>query len=136
MGPDEDCGNLLKKADRIRVGGPPPNCRVGRSLIQRSKWVPSDFFRLFCSCRTCSPKPQSAPFTLVLGQSTSSNHEHGRGIHLQFFQGTYFVALTSEKARDDYSPEIQSNVTNLHFKSLNTQKLTCVSRVFSKCSER
>ena len=28
---------------------------------------------------TCTPKPAMAPSVLVLGQRTTSNHEHGRG---------------------------------------------------------
>ena len=66
------------------LGEPPPNCRVGRSLIHKHRWAPCGLFRLFCTCRTCSPKPGPAPFLKVLGQSTSSNHEHGRGSTILF----------------------------------------------------
>ena len=61
----------------VRV--PPALCRVGSTLNQRFKGEPSDFFRLFCTSRTCSPKPGVAPKCEVLGQSVSPNHEHGRG---------------------------------------------------------
>lgn len=66
---------------RLKYSGvPPAECRVGRPLIQKGKWAPCGFFRLFCTCRTCTPKPVSAPLKKVLVQSTTSNHEHGRGI--------------------------------------------------------
>jgi len=68
----------------LRPGNPPPKCRVGRPLIQKGKWALCGFFRLFCTSRTCTPKPCSAPLRKVLVQSTSSNHAHGRGYHPDF----------------------------------------------------
>ncbi len=58
----------------------PPRCRVGRPLNQSSKGAPCSFFRLFCSSRTCAPKPVRAPGNSVLGQRATSNHKHGRGL--------------------------------------------------------
>lgn len=40
---------------------------------------PLCFFRLFCINRTCTPKPDRVPLCIVLGQRTSSDHEHSRG---------------------------------------------------------
>jgi len=63
---------------------PPPKCRVDRSLNQKIKWALYSFFRLFCTCRTCSPKPGKDPVIKVLEQKTFANHKHGRGniLHL------------------------------------------------------
>ena len=60
---------------------PPPLCRFVRPLSQT--WTfgdPCDSFRLFCTSRTCSPKSVKAPEYYMLGQRSSSNNEHGRGI--------------------------------------------------------
>lgn len=54
-----------------------PCCKAFEPNMLR--WVPYSFFRLFCTGRTCSPKPEKAPMLMVLGQSTSFNHEHDRG---------------------------------------------------------
>jgi len=66
---------------RMKMCKPPPLCRFVRPLSQT--WIfgdPCDFFRLFCTSRTCSPKSVKAPEYYMLGQRSSSNNEHGRGI--------------------------------------------------------
>ncbi len=50
---------FIRKPD---LTGPPPQCSVERSLNQKNRWAPYDFFRLFCTSRTCSPKSAKAPF--------------------------------------------------------------------------
>ena len=64
--------------------GTPAMCRVGRSLIQRSKWAPCSFFRLLCTGRACSPKPGKAPVFDSVGSKHFFQSRARQGYNLAF----------------------------------------------------
>ena len=86
--------NMSFSFPALRAGKrePPPKCRVGRSLIQKYKWAPCDLFRLFCACRTCSPKPGTAPFIFGVGSKHNFQSRAWQG-YFPFPITSYFVHL-------------------------------------------
>lgn len=107
---------LLESACDVQGGsGPPPNCRVGRSLIQGSKWVPIGFFRLFCTCRTCSPKPESAPFLNSVGSKHNFQSRAWQGYSPQIVSRGLFRPPRHQKRPAVYHSPVINTFTTICF---------------------
>jgi len=51
----------------------------------RFKWVPFSFFRLFCTGRTCSPKPGKAPVYVYVGSKSILQSRTRQGSQTYYF---------------------------------------------------
>jgi hypothetical protein len=134
MGLDGRC-EPTPRALGVEMRWPPPNCRVVKSLNQEDRWVPGDFFRLFCASRTCAPKPVPAPFYFCVGSKHIFQSRTWQGSH-PLIIGTPIVASFGIRGYQVFELPVNAMYPNYVDTGFSPSRFSCVSRASIKYAER
>lgn len=75
------------------------NAVLGGLWSIKNRWAPYNFFRLFCTSRTCTPKSEKAPFKWNVGSKNIFQSQTRQGPHSFKNSNTFEVVFLSREIR-------------------------------------